>query len=146
MTDTQELIAAVRADRETGTPGPWKLDTYQSKYLSRENKGCHLISGPGWAYFARIWVRLMDTDENTPVGEANARRIARVPDMESAILALAAERDALLAETATLTNSGIIEVAVRNQNVMEYMRHWEGRAERAEAAMVARAALGEEPE
>jgi hypothetical protein len=28
---------------------------------------------------------------------------------------------------------GIIEIAVRNSNVMEYMKHWEGRALRAEA-------------
>jgi hypothetical protein len=28
---------------------------------------------------------------------------------------------------------GIIEIAVRNPNVMEYMRHWEGRALKAEA-------------
>jgi tRNA C32,U32 (ribose-2'-O)-methylase TrmJ len=32
-----------------------------------------------------------------------------------------------------LTKSGIIEVAVRNPNVMSYMEHWEGRAEKAEA-------------
>lgn len=95
MPETSELIAAIKADREAGTPGPWMLDISQSKYLSRENKHCHLISGPGWAYFARIWVRLMDTDENTPVGEANARRIARVPDMEAAIIAQATEIERL---------------------------------------------------
>lgn len=43
------------------------------------------------------------------------------------------ECKALRAEIETLTKSGIIEVAVRNPNVMEYMRHWEGRAEKAEA-------------
>jgi hypothetical protein len=32
----------------------------------------------------------------------------------------------------TLTKSGIIEVAIRNQSVAEYMAHWEGRAEKAE--------------
>ena len=31
---------------------------------------------------------------------------------------------------------GIIEIAVRNSNVMEYMRHWEGRALKAEAKNV----------
>lgn len=36
-------------------------------------------------------------------------------------------------EIEMLTNADIIEVAVRNPNVAEYMRHWEGRAERAEA-------------
>ena len=34
-----------------------------------------------------------------------------------------------------MKTSGIIEVAVRNPNVMEYMRHWEGRAEAAEVAL-----------
>jgi hypothetical protein len=28
---------------------------------------------------------------------------------------------------------GVAEIAVRNLAVMEYMRHWEGRAEKAEA-------------
>jgi hypothetical protein len=39
-------------------------------------------------------------------------------------------------ECAMLTRGGIIEVAVRNPNVAEYMRHWEGRAEKAEAALL----------
>lgn len=36
-------------------------------------------------------------------------------------------------EIELLTKSGIIEVAVRNPSVMDYMKHWEGRAETAEA-------------
>jgi hypothetical protein len=32
-----------------------------------------------------------------------------------------------------LTTSGIIEVSIRNPSVAEYMRHWEGRTEAAEA-------------
>jgi hypothetical protein len=36
-------------------------------------------------------------------------------------------------ELEMLTTAGIIEVAIRNPSVMEYMRHWEGRAEKAEA-------------
>jgi hypothetical protein len=36
-------------------------------------------------------------------------------------------------ELHTLTTAGIIEVAVRSPSVMEYMRHWEARAEQAEA-------------
>ena len=39
------------------------------------------------------------------------------------------------AERETLTTSSIIEVAVRNPSVMEYMKHWEARAEAAEAAL-----------
>jgi len=46
---------------------------------------------------------------------------------------LTAERDALRYELDHFANSGIIEVAVRNASVSEYMHHWEGRAEKAEA-------------
>lgn len=38
----------------------------------------------------------------------------------------------------TLTRSGIIEVALQNPNVMSYMEHWEGRAEKAEKLLEAR--------
>lgn len=41
----------------------------------------------------------------------------------------------LEAEITMLKTSGIIEVAVRNPNVMEYMQHWEGRALSAEAKL-----------
>jgi hypothetical protein len=44
------------------------------------------------------------------------------------------EAAAILELLDRLTNSGVIEVAVRNPSVMEYMRDWEGRAEKAEAA------------
>ncbi|MBM6687174.1 hypothetical protein H9X89_16615, partial [Faecalicatena contorta] len=39
----------------------------------------------------------------------------------------------LKAELDHLTKSGIIEVSIRNPSVADYMRHWEGRAEKAEA-------------
>jgi hypothetical protein len=39
----------------------------------------------------------------------------------------------LEAELHTMKTAGIIEVAVRNPSVSEYMAHWEGRAEKAEA-------------
>lgn len=41
----------------------------------------------------------------------------------------------LEAENHLLKTSGIVEVAVRNPNVSEYIRHWEGRAETAEAKL-----------
>jgi hypothetical protein len=41
----------------------------------------------------------------------------------------------LEAENHLLKTSGIIEVAVRNPNVAEYIRHWEARAETAEAKL-----------
>lgn len=42
------------------------------------------------------------------------------------------EIDRLRAELDHFTKSGIVEIAVRNPSVAEYMRHWEGRAEKAE--------------
>lgn len=39
----------------------------------------------------------------------------------------------LESEIYMLTRAGIIEVAIRNPSVMEYIKHWEGRAEKAEA-------------
>ena len=58
------------------------------------------------------------TDELTEVGADGIRRI-----------------EELEAEIDMLKNAGIIEVAVRNPSVSEYMNHWEARAERAEAKL-----------
>lgn len=41
----------------------------------------------------------------------------------------------LKAENHLLKTAGVIEVAVRNPNVAEYIRHWEARAEAAEAKL-----------
>ena len=41
----------------------------------------------------------------------------------------------LEAELNLMKTSGIVEVSVRNPSVMEYMKHWEGRAETAEAKL-----------
>jgi hypothetical protein len=51
-----------------------------------------------------------------------------VQDMEGTLTAL---RDQL----AVYEAAGIVEIAARNPSVMEYVRHWEGRAERAEAQL-----------
>jgi hypothetical protein len=45
------------------------------------------------------------------------------------------EVDKLREELRFLRTCGIIEIAARNANVAEYMRHWEMRAEKAEAAL-----------
>lgn len=47
--------------------------------------------------------------------------------------AMVARITALEAELYLMKTAGIIEVAVRNPSVSEYMAHWEGRAEKAEA-------------
>jgi hypothetical protein len=60
---------------------------------------------------------------------ANAEPLSRLEQLER--------------ENADFRTWGIIEVAVRNPNVAEYMQHWEGRALRAEAALSDRAAQAE---
>lgn len=50
---------------------------------------------------------------------ANAEPISRLEELER--------------ENANFRTWGIIEVAVRNPSVSEYMEHWEGRATKAEA-------------
>ena len=47
------------------------------------------------------------------------------------------EIERLRRELDMLTTGGIIEVAVRNPSVSEYMEHWEGRALKAEASLAA---------
>ena len=42
------------------------------------------------------------------------------------------EIETLRAELHLMKTAGVIEVAVRNPSVMEYMKHWERRAEDAE--------------
>ena len=54
-------------------------------------------------------------------------------DDGSLYILAADEIERLEAELDHFKSSGIIEVAVRNPNVSEYMKHWEGRAEKAEA-------------
>lgn len=55
---------------------------------------------------------------------------------------LLAAVERLQRELHTMQTAGIIEVAVRNSNVAEYMNHWEARATAAEASLVkAREAL-----
>lgn len=57
--------------------------------------------------------------------------------LEAENQALRERAEAAEAELHTMKTAGIIEVAVRNPSVMEYMQHWEGRAERAERAEAA---------
>ena len=87
---TAEQIEQMRADMKVGTPGPWELDGIA-------------IAHPSEPYRYPIDVCLMgEPARDIPVmmqrWEINARRIARVPDMEAHILALTAERDKLKAE------------------------------------------------
>lgn len=61
-----------------------------------------------------------------PWRQTQSRHIAEELEAADTITALRAERDFLL-------TCGVIELAVRNPDVMEYVKHWEARAEAAEA-------------
>lgn len=52
-----------------------------------------------------------------------------VPELEERV-------EKLEDENRILTTSGIIEVAVRNPSVMDYMKHWEGRVETLEHTLL----------
>ena len=86
MTD----IAIIKADREAGTPGPWEADgPVWNKIIweDGENRVCFMAHSNG---------------RNDGRDEANARRIARVPEMEDTIIAQADQIAALEAENARL--------------------------------------------
>lgn len=70
------------------------------------------------------YVRVIPAEEDA----GDDARIAAASRREWAERAWRAE-----AELEIFRTSGIIEVAVRNPSVMDYMKHWEGRAEKAEA-------------
>ena len=57
------------------------------------------------------WERVFPCDEGKPEGSLYLEAAARIEELE--------------AELHLMKTSGIIEVAVRNPNAMEYMKHWE---------------------
>ena len=59
------------------------------------------------------------------------RDLART--LERELTALTTERNQLRAEVERLKTGGIVELAAINSSVLEYCKHWEARAERAEA-------------
>ena len=71
--------------------------------------------------------RLRMADEYLPLGHDGWEAADRI--------------EALEAELHLMKTSGVAEVAVRNPSVMEYMKHWEGRAETAEAKLAKNEAL-----
>jgi len=82
-------IEAIKADREAGTPGPWFI-------------GKHSIGPKGEFGFLRHVVDMQWHDEQ---GHADARRIARVPKLEDALIASKEREDALLARVADLEDA-----------------------------------------
>jgi hypothetical protein len=79
---TDKLIEKIKADREAGTPGPWRIvdcDSYGDR--------CKVFFKEIWNDETDILVTTEVTRAHNDGGAANIRRIARVPDMEARILA-----------------------------------------------------------
>ena len=94
-------IAAMIADREAGTPGPWSVfiddsgDRWTGWPLS---VNCDVIEDKTIVRTGGMWPYEWDAKTSQHEACANARRIARVPDMEATIIAQAAELERLRAE------------------------------------------------
>ena len=103
---TPEQIAAMAVDREIGTPGPWTMSAVHRPPIGR---GPHETDSNGnifWGYSicgsnehgGHIYPTLAVVHNFPESLHSNARRIARVPDMESTIMRLTAahsDQDAL---------------------------------------------------
>ena len=86
---SKTLIDDIRKDAEAGTPGPWRIGSHDPKrgiWVGGSNEG----GGSGLPY---LW---FGHTINFPDDyEANAARIARVPEMEAALIAADALAEAL---------------------------------------------------
>ena len=84
------LLDEIKRDREDGTPGPWEAD---------HCKQCDLweIWGPNETEILTPHFVFDDDIRGAVLGSADARRIARVPDMEDHIIALETENERLRA-------------------------------------------------
>lgn len=72
------MIEDIKRDREAGTPGPWSKTVNSGEVATQDG----------------TWVGRA-VDAATGEGQANARRIARVPSMEAALLAAEELADAV---------------------------------------------------
>jgi len=95
-----EAVAQMVADREAGTPGPWVYEYTCVGHTVRQPGAMNRIFG--------------SNNANAP--EVDARRIARLPDLEAAYLTLAAENATLRAD-ADRINGYNVELC-RDFNVM----------------------------
>lgn len=77
------MIEQIKADREAGTQGPWCTDTEDQGGAGSD---AYVSVGNGSQYVARIICYSPLTLHDRPYKE-NARRIARVPGMEAALIA-----------------------------------------------------------
>lgn len=97
---TQIDIAALVADREAGTQGPWVVHEEPEEQIDI----CAADRPVG--RFVPIMSRGMGYNDNVDdESRANARRIARVPDMEAALIAQDAELKRLRQKVQDLENA-----------------------------------------
>lgn len=86
------MIDQIKADREAGVPGPWAYEAHGDT-IQYGVGVCHAISDIEMAFplsgHVDSDVMVTDTVCVEVNGQTNARRIARVPDMEAALLAAA---------------------------------------------------------
>jgi len=118
-------IEAIKADRETGTPGPWHVSGVKMKW--RTTVSDQILQGYAIGPYGGAVGMSFYSDEYHREQWTNASRIARVPDLEDAVIenefereidrvVLAetlAERDALTARVAELESAlGMLHHAV----------------------------------
>jgi len=98
-------IDAIKADREAGTPGPWSVfvDDSGDKWTGWPlSVNCDSIDDKTVVRTGGFWPYEWDAKTSQHEAVANARRIARVPDLENAVIENAFEREldrVVLAET-----------------------------------------------
>ena len=77
---TPDEIEKMQADIEAGTPGPWFVEFEEED----DFEGVPISDGSSGAPIANVPVDFNDREER----EANARRIARVPELEAEVMRL----------------------------------------------------------
>lgn len=140
---TRDGIFAPREDVAIGrwlageTPASICIDYGESENWSR-----NVVRKALWHYRrdekSRGRNQVCDADERlgTQAGETPAPSPTPFQEDQQRIADLIAALAAVEIEMERLTTSGIIEVAVRNPNVRDYMDHWEQRAEAAETEVM----------
>ena len=136
-------IKQIKADREAGTDGPWHVpDQTWSRHLTVEVSGDGLIPCPG-SHGAMSYTNdicSMGWGAETPIWSANARRIARVPDLEAQVIADADRIAELVAENKALLK--FAEIAINRDCEMVTDAAWKLSVNEMRAALRA-AALSE---
>ena len=77
---TPDEIEKMKADMDAGTPGPWFAEFEEED----DFEGVPISDGSSGAPIANVPVDFNDREDR----EANARRIARVPELEAEVLRL----------------------------------------------------------